>query len=52
MNAADHAAIAEIYANILSNVAAGMPFQSAFDAVMGEGAHAKLAGEVYDALRK
>lgn len=29
----------------------GIPVQDAFDLVMGKGAYAKFAGELYDALR-
>lgn len=36
---------------ILTLVAAGMTLPAAFDAVLGAGAHAKMAGELYDALR-
>lgn len=43
---------AQISAAILANVAAGMTIQQAFDAVIGEGAYMKLAGEVYDQLTK
>lgn len=42
---------AAISAKILANVQAGMTPQQAFDAVIGEGAWMKLAGELYDALR-
>lgn len=42
---------AKISAAILANVAAGMTLPQAFDAVLGEGAYAKMAGELYDALR-
>ena len=40
-----------ISAKILAHVQAGMTLRQAFDAVLGEGAYSKLAGEVYDALR-
>jgi len=40
-----------ISARILSLVASGLTLQAAYDAVMGEGAYAKMAGEIYDALR-
>ena len=40
-----------ISAKILANVANGMDLRTAFDAVLGEGAYVKLAGEVYDTLR-
>jgi hypothetical protein len=36
---------------ILALLTAGLTMQQAFDAVMGKGAYAKIAGEVYDALR-
>ncbi|CAB4159815.1 hypothetical protein UFOVP726_43 [uncultured Caudovirales phage] len=42
---------AAISAKIMTNVQAGMTLREAFDAVLGQGAYAKLAGEVYDALR-
>lgn len=42
---------AAISAKILANVQAGMTLREAFDAVLGQGAYAKLAGEVYDALQ-
>jgi hypothetical protein len=42
---------AHISARIRANIAAGMDLPAAFDAVLGEGAYAKLASEVYDALR-
>jgi len=42
---------AAISAQIMTNVQAGMTLAQAFDAVLGEGAYSKLAGEVYDALR-
>lgn len=41
---------AAISAKILANVQAGMTLPQAFDAVLGEGAYMKLAGEVYDEL--
>jgi len=40
-----------ISALILANVAQGMTFRQAFDAVIGEGAYEKLAGEVWEALQ-
>ena len=42
---------AAISAKILINVQAGMTLQQAFDAVLGDGAYIKLAGDVYDELR-
>ena len=42
---------AAISAKIMTNVQAGMTLREAFDAVLGQGAYAKLAGDVYDALR-
>lgn len=36
---------------ILTLVNAGATVREAYDAVMGEGAYVKLAGEVYDELR-
>jgi len=42
---------AAISAKILANIQAGMPLQQAFDAVFGDGAYAKMAGELYDELR-
>ena len=42
---------AAISALIMSKVAEGMTIRQAFDAVIGEGAYAKMAGELYDALR-
>lgn len=41
----------KISAAILAHVAAGKSLPEAFDAVLGAGAYAKLAGDVYDALR-
>lgn len=43
---------AQISARILAEVAAGKTVVQAYDAVMGEGAYLKLAGELYDAMRK
>ena len=40
-----------ISALILAEVAKGSTIQQAFDAVIGEGAYAQLAGEIYDELR-
>lgn len=42
---------AKISAMIISKMQQGMDIRAAFDAVLGEGAYMKLAGEVYDALR-
>lgn len=42
---------AAISAAILANVAKGMDLPAAYDAVFGEGAYAKMADEMYDALR-
>lgn len=42
---------AQISAAILANMNKGMNIKEAFDAVIGEGAYMKLAGEVYHALR-
>lgn len=42
---------AAISAKILSLKQSGMTLRQAFDAVLGEGAYSKLAGEVYDTLR-
>ena len=41
----------EISRRILAGVAAGLPLDAAFDAVMGAGAYAKVAGDVYEDLR-
>jgi len=40
-----------ISALILAQVAQGKTIQQAFDAVIGEGAYEKLAGEVWEALQ-
>jgi hypothetical protein len=40
-----------ISALILSEVASGKTIQQAFDAVIGEGAYERLAGEVWEALQ-
>jgi hypothetical protein len=40
-----------ISALILAEVASGKTIQQAFDAVIGEGAYERLAGEVWEALR-
>lgn len=37
---------------ILENVTNGMSLEEAFDAVLGAGAFEKLAGEIYEELRK
>ena len=41
---------AAISAKIIANVQAGMTLPQAFDAVLGEGAYLKLAGDLYDKL--
>jgi hypothetical protein len=41
----------KISARILEHVAAGMTLAQAIDAVLGAGAHARLAGDLYEALR-
>jgi len=43
---------AEISRRILAGIKSGMTTQAAFDAVLGTGAHAKMAGELYDSFRK
>ncbi len=43
---------AQISAAILAHVAAGKSLPEAYDAVFGAGAYAKMAGEMYDALRR
>ena len=40
-----------ISALILANIAKGMSVPDAFDAVIGEGAYERLAGEVWEALQ-
>jgi hypothetical protein len=40
-----------ISALILAEVASGKAIEQAFDAVIGEGAYQKLAGEVWEALQ-
>jgi hypothetical protein len=40
-----------ISALILAEVAKGRTIQQAFDAVIGEGAYVKLAGEIWEALQ-
>lgn len=42
---------AAISAKIAAGVNAGMSLREAFDAVLGQGAYDKLAGDVYDELR-
>jgi hypothetical protein len=42
---------AAISAQIMSRVQAGQPLREAFDAVLGQGAYTKLAGDLYDGLR-
>jgi hypothetical protein len=42
---------AQISAAILRHVASGLTLPQAYDRVFGEGAYAKLAGEIYDQLR-
>lgn len=42
---------AAISAKIMEKMHAGMTLPQAFDAVLGEGAYLKLAGEVYDQLK-
>ena len=42
---------AAISAKILAHMQAGKTLEEAFDAALGAGAYAKLAGEVYDELR-
>lgn len=41
----------KISARILVLVQTGMPLPAAVDAVLGVGTYAKLAGDVYDALK-
>ena len=38
-------------AKILAHMQAGLTLREAFDAVLGDGAYLKLAGEVYDELK-
>lgn len=40
-----------ISALILVHIANGKTIQQAFDAVIGEGAHERLAGEIWEALQ-
>lgn len=42
---------AAISAQIVANVQSGMTVQQAVDAVLGQGTYAKIAGEIYTALR-
>lgn len=42
---------AKISAMIIAKMQEGLDIREAFDAVLGEGAYMRLAGEVYDALR-
>lgn len=42
---------AKISAMIIAKMQQGMDISEAFDAVLGEGAYMKLAGDVYDELR-
>ena len=42
---------AQISEAIMIQVAAGLSVQQAFDAVLGQGAYMKLAGELYDQLK-
>lgn len=42
---------AAISAAIMAHRENGMSLRDAFDAVLGEGAYAKLASDLYDALR-
>ena len=41
----------EISTAIIVLIKSGSSLESAFDLVLGEGAYAKLAGDVYDAFR-
>jgi Tfp pilus assembly major pilin PilA len=41
----------KISARILTLIQNGFTLPEAFDAVLGAGSHAKLAGEIYDNLR-
>lgn len=43
---------ATISARILVLISTGMTLSAAVDTVLGAGSYEKLAGEVYDALRK
>lgn len=42
---------AEISRRILAAVASGMDLQAAMDSVLGDGAYAQIAGEIYDSIR-
>jgi hypothetical protein len=42
---------AVISQKILTKIAAGMTIAEAIDAVLGAGTHARIASELYDALR-
>lgn len=42
---------ATISALILSKIAAGLTLEAAINATFGEDSYAKIAGEIYDALR-
>lgn len=42
---------AAISQKILAEIAAGMTVAEAIDAVLGAGMHARIASDVYDALR-
>ena len=42
---------AAISAKIVANVNAGMTVAEAYDAVLGQGAYLRLAGELYDQMR-
>ena len=42
---------ATISARILALVDAGLPLREAFDAILGAGVYALMAGEVYETLR-
>lgn len=44
------ATISKISTAILAKMAEGLPVDQAFDAVLGAGSYAKLAGEVWEAL--
>jgi DNA integrity scanning protein DisA with diadenylate cyclase activity len=46
-----HNATQKISARILALVAAGKDIRSAVDEVLGAGTSAKIAGDLYDALR-
>lgn len=42
---------AAISQKILANIAAGMTIAQAIDAVLGNGTHAAIAGDIYEAMR-